>query len=496
MPPRRRSERRVDAIPPGIGARVAADVDGREGTKQSYVAGSHTKRHRISTRSATFMAATVWAATFLGEGKTHLATWRLPLLCLAVVVFIFVRRGVVLFAVCVSVGLASGAAAWNVPVLASITPCQGTAQLITDPTPAGAGVRVVLRHKGQRLAGSAFGSPGRFLSSRSAGDVVVISGMCQPLSGAFARSERIRHIVGKVSLLTVSEEFSEGNVLFRSANRVRASMLKGVHDMSPTRQSLFTGLVVGDDRLQPHDMVVRFRESGLSHLCAASGQNVAYLLALASPLMRRKSALFRWGITMVIIVWFVVLTRAEPSVVRAGFMAAMVATNGLWRRPQNARNVLSWCVIALLVIDPMLAWSVSFGLSVGATAGLAWLSAPLGRMWGGRGVLASTVAAQIGTLPIAMVVFGSVPVVSLVANPLALPVAGMVMTIGLPLSLVGAALPVVSEPVSFLMSLPVLWVDSVALWGSRVALHGIWNTTAWGCVVVWGVVAWRRKRHV
>jgi len=160
----------------------------------------------------------------------------------------------------------------------------------------------------------------------------------------------------------------------------------------------------------------------------------------------------------------------------------------------NARVVLALSVMILLLVDPMLAWSVGFALSVGATAGLAWLSAPLGRLCGGRGVLASTLAAQMGTFPISLMVFGSVPVVSLVANPLALPVAGAVMTVGLPVSLFAAMFPGLVGLVSTLMSIPVAWVDAVAMVASRISPTGDVNSALWLVVAVWVFQRWRSKR--
>ena len=393
----------------------------------------------------------------------------------------------------VAAGLAGGSAAWQAPVVRDVAPCSGVATLISDPAPVGAGVRVTLELNGVRHAASAFGSPARLLSRRLSRESVAVDGLCSPLDPAYERFERTRHVVGRMSVTSVSERFVEPSMLVRSANRVRESMSSGVADMEPARRSLFTGLVVGDDRLQPRDMVERFRQSGLSHLCAASGQNVAYLLALVAPLLRRRTPRAKLTVTLSVIVWFVVLTRAEPSVLRAGFMAGAVALNAARRHPVNARVVLAVSVMSLLAVDPMLAWSVGFGLSVGATAGLAWLSEPLGRLVGTRGTLATTLAAQIGTMPVSLAVFGHVPVVSLVANPLALPVAGLVMTIGLPVSLIASAFPPCVPVVSAVLSLPVVWVDTVARVCSAVSVSGTRNLFLWAVVAVW--LARRRRRH-
>lgn len=252
------------------------------------------------------------------------------------------------------------------------------------------------------------------------------------------------------------------------------------------------GLVIGDDRDQPRSMITQFRGSGLSHLCAVSGQNVSYLLAAMSPLLRRRRRHTRWLVTLGLIAWFAMLTRGEPSVLRAGVMAAFVATNAAVGVAMNARLVLCATVASLLLLDPMLAWSVGFALSVGATAGLAWVSATLvrvvrvpvlgRRITGLNAVVASTLAAQVGTMPVSLAVFGSVPVVSLVTNPLAIAVAGAVMMFGLPFALLSSMAPPLEPIASAVMSLPVAWVGAVARVGSAVGPTGAVNGLLW-CVV-------------
>ncbi len=440
---------------------------------------------------ASVVLLAVWVGTWFGEPAHQLSVLRWPAVLLTVFAVVVRAPKWVPVGLAVVIGAAGGGAAWSVPVVSATERCEGVMRLVGDPVPLRGGTRVVVEHGGVRLAGVAFGSPSRVLALRSAHDRVLVAGTCSPLDARYAERERVRHIVGRITIESVSERFVEPSRLVRSASRVRVAMERGVAGMPGETRSLFTGLVVGDDRLQPREMVERFRESGLSHLCAASGQNVAYLLALADPLLRRRSPRARWFITMLIIGWFVVLTRAEPSVLRAGAMAAAVATNALVRTPMNSRAVLAVSATCLLVIDPMLARSIGFALSVGATAGLAWLSAPLGRAIGSRGTLATTLAAQVGTLPVSLLVFGSVPVISLIANPLALPVAGVVMTVGLPVSMLASVMPPLVGPVSWLMTVPVAWVDLVARTCSVLSLQDLWNTLAWAAVAAWVARRWR-----
>ena len=458
--------------------------------------GNSQNVHRLTLSVRWLLFALVlWVGIWFGEWFPRCAPvrwWALVLLSVAVLMYRInlVQSGALCAALFIA-GLGSGSAAWHQPLGIIEGECRGVATVRADPTFRSHGTATVLEVHHKRYKVLAYGSVGRHLAQRLVGESVRVIGECSPNEGAFSRFDRINHVVGRMNVSSVSETFSEGSMFVRAANRMRRSLVRGVQSMPLGQRSLFTGLVIGDDRDQSPEMLQRFRSSGLSHLCAVSGQNVAYLLIVASPLLRRRSKWVKWSLTMLLLLWFVVLTRAEPSVLRAAFMAAMVASNALLKSPVNARVVLSRAVLVLLLIDPMLAWSVGFALSVGATAGLAWASAGIGRMLGNRGVLAATLAAQLGTAPVSLIVFGFVPVVSLVANPLAIPVAGFVMTIGLPIALLASAIPVLVSPVSWALALPVAWVDGVSRVASFVSPHGWWNGALWASV---GLVLVHRGR--
>ena len=70
---------------------------------------------------------------------------------------------------------------------------------------------------------------------------------------------------------------------------MRHTLVAGAASLPADRRPLFTGFVLGDDRGQGADVVADFRASGLAHLLVVSGENVAFVLALASPVIRRLS---------------------------------------------------------------------------------------------------------------------------------------------------------------------------------------------------------------
>ena len=73
----------------------------------------------------------------------------------------------------------------------------------------------------------------------------------------------------------------------RTANSARAAVLAGTNVLPATERALLAGFLLGDTRSLPDALVDDFRDAGLSHLLAVSGANVAFVLALAGPLLRR-----------------------------------------------------------------------------------------------------------------------------------------------------------------------------------------------------------------
>ena len=368
------------------------------------------------------------------------------------------------------------ASAWEALTPRHMGDFSGWATVVTDPQPFGSATRVVLELDGERFEYWARGRAKRErVSSWRAGQQILLSGG----RDALAHDRRLRvasqHVVGELTITWVAEH-AAGAPLALASDRVRDLLARGSHALPGGDAALFRGLVLGDDAEQPPEMIDRFRASGLSHLTAVSGQNVAFLLAAAGPLIRRLRPAARWAVTLALIGWFVMLTRFEPSIIRAGAMAALSATAFVLGRERHPTRLLCLAVIALLLVDPLLARSVGFWLSTGATAGVTtvgpWLAGRLRVLGMLATPVAITLGAQAGVLVPALVVFGQVPLVSVPANVLAGPVAGGVMLYGLPAGLLAGAVPAVAPVVMLPCRLGVRWVDLVAALGARVEPGG------------------------
>jgi competence protein ComEC len=346
---------------------------------------------------------------------------------------------------------------------------EAPATLVGDPEEVQGAIRVAVRLPGgRRVEAYARGGPAAALRDRLAGEHVRLSGSLAPVSGPTSAYLRRRHIGARLTV-HAAVAVDAGSAVTRVANGLRRTLDSGAATLGPRRRALFTGLVIGDDRNQAPEEVDDFRAAGLTHLLAVSGENVAFVLALAGPVLRRLGLRARLVAGVAVLVVFGVITRWEPSVLRAIGMGAISMGAATAGRPIGPVRLLALAVTALVLVDPMLAGAVGFLLSVGACAGIALLGPPLQRRM--PAPLAITLAAQVGVAPVLLPVFGSIPSASIPANLLAVPVAGPVMVWGIA---AGLAAGVLGPPVAGVLHLPtrvlLWWIAGVAHAAARAPL--------------------------
>ncbi|MEP7201147.1 MAG: ComEC/Rec2 family competence protein [Ilumatobacteraceae bacterium] len=394
---------------------------------------------------------------------------RSPVAIVAVAIAsVMVGRRAAVVVTCLVIGVTGG---WRSQVIwDSATPRQlgdyaGWVTVVGDPAPYGTGLRVTVEIAGERFDAWVYGSPRRRLLDRQAGELVYVQGERRAMISNIRRAQ-VRHVVGRFETDVVGD-WSEGSPLYRTSSRVRSALRHVAEStMDDHDAALFTGLVIGDDAREPIGMVTAFRVSGLSHLTAVSGENVVFVIAAASPLLRRLRPWWRWAATLGLIGWFMALTRFEPSVLRAGIMAMLGSSAFVVGRQQSVVRLLALTVAILVMVDPMLVWSVGFWLSTGATAGVCVVGPPLAQRLPGplwlRAPLSVTLGAQIGVALPSWLVFHRLPLVSLPANLLAVPVAGFVMLSGIPSGLLAAVVPPLAPLVMGPCAAGTRWVSTIA----------------------------------
>ena len=386
-----------------------------------------------SGRSAVLAAVAVWLGALCGLGFGFVAIGIGGGVAVGGALLRFARREVVLL-VLLAAGAASGTfAAQRVETTLGAPVPEGTFELrgrvAEEPTPAFCGVRFLFH-------ADAIAAPAGWAASHwpplvvyadvvpdvTAGDLVAVAGKVSSDPG-FVRGDAV---AGTVDATDVVEIPGGERWLFLAGNALRhrvASQL-AAHGAGP-REGLLAGFLIGDTSgLSPGDAEA-LRLAGLTHFVAVSGSNVALFLAawwlVAGPLAMRprmRAILGLGGLAL-----FVVVTRWEPSVIRAASMAALVLGGRIVGVPLDTWSALGGAVTLLLLFSGQLALDVGFQLSAAATAGVLlggsllpnrrprWIWATLG----------ATIGAQGAVLPLLLFHFGAVPLLSPLANLLAAP---------------------------------------------------------------------------
>ena len=273
----------------------------------------------------------------------------------------------------------------------------------------------------------------------------------------------------------------------RAAGRIRAGLRDAVAPLPAAERGLLPGLVIGDtSRLDPQ-LRDDFRATGLSHLVAVSGTNVAIVLAAALLLARRLGLGPRLALlaAAVALLGFVVLARPSPSVLRAAVMGALALLATATDRVRDGVPLLAAAAVLLLLVDPVLARSPGFALSTAATAGLLLLApgwrTRLSRCWPPwlATAVAVPLAAQVACTPVLAAVFGVVSLVAVPANLLAMPAVAAATVGGVATALLAAVSMPLAQLAARASAVPTWWLVVVARRFARVPFAQVGWLRGW-----------------
>ncbi len=235
------------------------------------------------------------------------------------------------------------------------------------------------------------------------------------------------------------------------ADRLRARISRTMAPgLGGERRAVLAGVVLGEDEGLSEDLRDDFRASGLFHLLAVSGQNVA-LVAGGALLLAWLVGVSRWlgelG-ALAAIGGYVLAVGWQPSIVRAGVAGALASLAWLAARPRDRWYFLLVGAAVLLAWNPYSLLEPGFQLSFGAVGAIFIGVPPLERRLEGypaprwlRAVIAVSVACGVATAPILLLHFGSVPIYSVFANALAAPAVAPLLGLAFAAAAVEPVLP-------------------------------------------------------
>ena len=245
---------------------------------------------------------------------------------------------------------------------------------------------------------------------------------------------------------------------YRARDWAYARLQIGLED-DPRTADFLAGMLIGYRQQIPADIEQDFRRTGTLHVFAVSGQNIAELMVVAIVLLQLCGFVrWRWAWTLTpLVLLYCLLTGSPASAVRATVMVLAVLLAWRLGRPLHALACWSLAFLAMLVWNPSVLLDPGAQLSFGVVLGLILLGPPLSRLFydpvapdpflprdllthaqvreeafwrRATLILGATIAATLVSEPITAVDFHQVTPISVLANLIVVPAAGLITVVG------------------------------------------------------------------
>ncbi|HTY08576.1 MAG TPA: DNA internalization-related competence protein ComEC/Rec2, partial [Candidatus Edwardsbacteria bacterium] len=231
----------------------------------------------------------------------------------------------------------------------------------------------------------------------------------------------------------------------RHVRRVIAAFLRG------DEAALLAGLALGERSDLSKPVLEAFSDTGTTHVLAVSGLHVvlaAFIIFMLLRLLQLPKRLAGAG-TIAGLVFYTLLTGGAPSITRATIMASAAILGTLFERKGSGLNMLGLSALLILCCWPQALFDAGFQLSYAATFGILAMTRPVQEQLfklSDSGLvrewlllpLAVSAAAQLATAPVIAYHFHRIPMISLLANLVVVPLTNLLLAVGLCMALIGA----------------------------------------------------------
>lgn len=425
--------------------------------------------------------ASVLAGVWLGP-------WAIPAtIAVTIVLQLFHRRlryrSLVVATIAVTIGVVRGAAAPVIDVPADLHLAEGASGLIAGiPKASPGGVRAEFQLDQVHYAGGR-DVPTSFTvllwlpdsTEIASGDRISVVWTVTPIervSPGFARYVTSRGAVASAYAWEVTVE-SRGSPFFGFLGEAQEGLTNDLRAVVPgDAGALAAGIVTGNDAAMGDEARAAFLRTGTTHITAVSGSNVVMLVALWNMVFRtnRTRRALVVQLLIVISIWlYAVLVGLEPSAVRAAIVATLGIFASRFGRKADPLTILMLTIGGMALWNPEYTRMVGFWLSVIASFAFVSRLPSTGAATLRSGVIGAAqgvLLAQVATMPLVLVTFGTWSITSILANVLIQPVISVAfpLTFGLALIVLGAPplAPVIAWIPALLLELVIVVVRSLA----------------------------------
>ncbi|MBC8234649.1 DNA internalization-related competence protein ComEC/Rec2 [bacterium] len=145
---------------------------------------------------------------------------------------------------------------------------------------------------------------------------------------------------------------------------------------APIYSSVLKGIILGQKRALPEDILLSFKNSGVMHILAVSGLHVG-MIAFAGFLLFnlllkpfRLSEKYTYALTTGLVILYACIVGYRPSVIRASVIIILYFIAKIIDRDADLLNLLGLAALLLLLFNATSLWDVGFQLSFVTTAAI------------------------------------------------------------------------------------------------------------------------------
>ncbi|MFN3873254.1 MAG: DNA internalization-related competence protein ComEC/Rec2 [Ignavibacterium sp.] len=252
------------------------------------------------------------------------------------------------------------------------------------------------------------------------------------------------------SVLILSYDyFVFSNIVFQ----VRKQIDELIHKLHNNQTAgLLRGLLLADRTEIDYETKQNFVNSGVIHILAVSGLHVGYILLFFLVVLGRFNIYTRSILTIIGLFSFMIITGIPASVFRATLMSVILIIAFLSGRSTNLLNSIALSAVIILIFKPDEIFNPGFQLSYSAVLSIALIYPIIQKMILQTSITnkfvknillfaAVSLSVQIGTLPFTLAYFNKLSVISLFANLIVIPLAGIIVGLAIITLLIGSLLP-------------------------------------------------------
>ena len=282
---------------------------------------------------------------------------------------------------------------------------------------------------------------------------------------------------------------NQGGLIHKSAIKIRHYFLNILKKHLTTSRELSVGnaLILGYKNDIDEEVRTAYAHTGALHVLAVSGLHVGLVAWFVNILLGLvKSRTLSWRITRAIIligvVWsFALISGGSPSVLRAATMFTFLIIGLSMNRTTNIYNSLAISASILLIWNPYLLMTVSFQLSYLAITSIVFFHPKIFRgliikngflrsIWN---LISLSLAAQIGTLPISIYYFHSIPFFAWLSGVIVIPAATIILGSGMLLLLIESLIPSLAVIPGWILYYPI-WLMNEAIFLIQKFPSSVW----------------------